>query len=55
MGEEPQIEKISAANAKAFAALRDMTDRLKLVVEHEVLMNEDVQKRIEIRSSLQSR
>ena len=55
MGEEPQIEEITAANSKAFATLREMTDRLKLVVEHEVLINEDVQKRIEVHSSLQSR
>ena len=55
MSEEPQIENLTTANAKAFATLRDMADYLKSVIEHEVLINRDIQKRIEIRSSLQNR
>ena len=51
--EQPKIEEISAANAKAFANLRDLTDGLKSVVEHEVFNNEEIPKRVEIRSSIQ--
>jgi hypothetical protein len=50
--DDPKLDEILSANAKAFAALRDIAGDLKSVVEHELMIDESIPKSIEINSQL---
>jgi hypothetical protein len=46
--EDPKIEDLLTANAKAFSNLRDIAGDLRSVVEHEVMIDDSISKSIEI-------
>ena len=45
---EPNLDDIASANAKAFAKMREIAGDLKTLVEHEVLIDDEIPKIIEI-------